>query len=131
MECSICFETFILTKNDMKEYLNCKDDVKFEKVLQTTMKDSDKFMKMQGLMIKEKENLYKCPTPGCKRILCRDCFEKSGGDLHIGENYTCPFCKLIDYKYNFTCSVLNELLEKTMGKEEFKKYFINKLMKKI
>ena len=126
MECSICCEKLIHNKDDMKEYFNVNDEESLMIEIKETMKDCDKFMKLQGLMVKRSPP-WVCPTINCDNIICENCFMNSGGDLTIGDLYTCPYCRPKDYKTHFTNVVLNDLLKKIMGEKEFKEFYISKL----
>ena len=99
-------------------------------------------MKFKNLLVTANHNeTHVCSTPNCNCVICRTCWIKI---THKGkddmatiddmpskfEYFSCPYCRNIDWK-DYMKKVLNELQEKVLGKEEFKKIFIEKVMKDL
>jgi hypothetical protein len=121
MECTICYEKFFIPKT--KEEL--------EKKIEETINNNDfeKYLKFDSLLITSKHNTTRsCPTPNCECIICRECWIKIThtecvmlDDLPNPNDYfKCPFCRQIDWK-DYMEIVFNELQQKVLTKEEFRK----------
>jgi hypothetical protein len=131
MECAICFSKFFTpkTKEELdKMYIeNVKND------------DFDEIMNFLNLLITSKHNTtHTCSTTNCECLICRDCWIKithKGKDImeatlddmpSIYDYFICPYCRNIDWK-DYMNNVFNELQQKVLGEEEFKKLFLKRL----
>jgi len=124
MECSICFEKFFYptSREDLEKYIkNARTHEKLEKMISL-------------IITPDRNHSYSCPTPNCNCLICLDCFNKiTGGNNNdylpkVGDYFTCPFCRQIDYKNYFENNVLNELQEKVLGFETFTDLYAKKCL---
>ena len=131
MECSICYEKFLIPRND-KEFIQMYKEI-------VKNNDLNEIMHFNNLIIMPKydNNIYICSTQNCNCIICKDCVIKL---THNGKNileitnediptkydyFKCPYCRNIDWK-DYMKNVFNELQEKILGKEKFIEIYINK-----
>ena len=128
MSCSICYETFI----NPKDYTREEFMELFEKKTTTNNEhDDDKFMRFNSLII-QKDNPFKCNTPNCKKLYCQQCYIKikQSDDEEDEWNYgkkdifRCSYCRNIDYKDYMKNNVLQDMMQKVLGKEEFLNWFL-------
>lgn len=132
MECAICFEKFFTPKTKDELEKKYKENVKND--------DYDEIMKFKNLLITSKHNeTHTCSTPNCECLICGDCWIKithNGKDLmevsiddmpSIYDYFICPYCRNIDWKY-YMNNVFNELQQKVLGHEEFKKIMVERVM---
>ena len=135
MECAICYEKFYKPKTHKELKKMYKQNVKND--------NFDEIMKFRNLLITNNHNeTHVCSTPNCECVICRDCWikithkGKDDKDVTIDDMpgkfdyFRCPYCRNIDWK-DYMRKVLNELQEKVLGEEEFKKIFIEKVMKDL
>jgi hypothetical protein len=127
MECAICYEKFYTPKTHKELKKMYKQNVKND--------NYDEIMKFKNLLVTSNHNeTHVCSTPNCKCIICGDCWIKITEEKYdknaTMDDFRCPYCRNIDWK-DYMKKVLNELQEKVLGKEEFKKIFIEKVMKDL
>ena len=128
MECSICYESFFKpkTNEELKKKIN--------KLWNN--KDFD-LAKFDSLLITPNHNTtFKCSTNNCNNIICEVCWDKSSKlDDFISnikpKNFTCPFCKQINYDKYYKKTVLIELKQKFFGDDFCVEYLKNILMFKL
>jgi DNA-directed RNA polymerase subunit RPC12/RpoP len=88
------------------------------------------YMWFEGLRLKKECNFeppYKCSN--CNVIICGECSSKLQEHLTIYDLYRCTHCRNNDFKRKMSCSVFPQLLEKTMGEEEYKSYRMKKCLR--
>lgn len=127
MECAICYEKFYTPKTHKELKKMYKQNVKNN--------NFDDIMKFKNLLVTENHNeTHVCSTPNCKCVICGDCWIKIAEEKYdknaTMDDFRCPYCRNIDWK-DYMKKVLNELQEKVLGKEEFEKNFIEKVMKDL
>jgi hypothetical protein len=136
MECSICFEKFIFPNSNEESFETLYSNYKKDEIID----EYKKLINFKHLIITTKhDSTIKCETPNCNSTLCNNCFTKltfNGKELEDAyeedfpsENtlFKCPFCRQVYYKYYMKVNILNELLEKVLGVEKYRKYMIKKL----
>jgi hypothetical protein len=132
------FEDKVKVFHEEEEFLNYKKE--FSKridIKKDEFYDMYKYMWFEGLRLKKSNNLnpsYTCSV--CNIMLCSECFSKLHHKFLYEEEsdeeetdviYQCTHCRNYDYKYFMRVNVLNNLLEKVMGKENYKKYLMEKI----
>ena len=127
MECAICYEKFYTPKTHKELKKIYKQNVKND--------NFDDIMKFKNLLVTANHNeTHVCSTPNCECVICRDCWIKITEEKYdknaTMDYFRCPYCRNIDWK-DYMRKVLNELQEKVLGEEEFKKIFIEKVMKDL
>ena len=125
MECAICYEKFYTPKTHKELKKIYKQNVKND--------NFDDIMKFKNLLVTANHNeTHVCSTPNCNCVICRTCWIKITEEKYdknaTMDDFRCPYCRNIDWK-DYMKKVLNELQEKVLGKEEFEKNFIEKIMK--
>jgi hypothetical protein len=127
MECAICYEKFYTPKTHKELKKIYKQNVKND--------NFDDIMKFKNLLVTANHNeTHVCSTPNCNCVICRTCWIKITEEKYdknaTMDDFRCPYCRNIDWK-DYMKKVLNELQEKVLGKEEFEKIFIEKVMKDL
>lgn len=131
MECSICYEKFLIPRND-KEFVKMYREI-------VKNNDLEEIMKFNNLILMPHygNKIYTCSTNKCKCVICQDCFIKlthNGKSIlsvtdedipSIYDYFICPYCRNIDWK-DYMKNVLNELQQKVLGKEIFMEMYIDK-----
>ena len=135
MECSICYEKFIISVEEFDVFMNSVD-----------RKNINKFMKFQNLFITKRNKPVICCIDTCKSIFCYDCITniRMGGNImdmtqeeldkidHTTiTNYKCPFCRNIDWKNYMKIVVLNQLQNKILTDDEYYKQLWENMTRKF
>jgi hypothetical protein len=138
MNCSICYEKFFKPENK-EDFITKLNNAR------ESENNSEEIYKFFNYLITDKHNTtYKCLTPNCEHIFCLDCYNKilltdkinsnyegSDNEEYINDipskysKFRCPYCRNIDWK-EYMNTVLNELMSKLLGEEEFIEYLYNK-----
>jgi len=127
MECAICYEKFYRPKTHKELKKMYKQNIKNDNFVE--------IMKFKNLLVTANHNeTHVCSTPNCECVICLDCWIKITEEKYdknaTMDDFRCPYCRNIDWK-DYMKKVLNELQEKVLGKEEFNKIFIEKVMKDL
>jgi hypothetical protein len=114
MECAICFEKFFIPTSQEELEKMYKENVKNNQY--------NNMIKFTNLLITSKNNrTHTCSTQNCECIICGDCWfkitNKDDDDIPSKYNFTCPYCRNIDWKH-YMNNVFGELRYKLLNLEE-------------
>ena len=119
MNCSICYEYFIQPSSN-EDYKELE-----KKFMIEHNKDNNKDIKFLSLLlISNCKPKYMCSNDKCGMYMCDYCYDNT---INEKELFKCHYCRTNDYKKYMKINVLRELQIKILGKEGFKKWYMEQL----
>ncbi len=113
MECSICYEQFIIPSSE-ENYQKLENEF-----MNNHENDDNKDIKfMSLLLLPNMTPAYKCHNNKCSKYMCDYCYNNTVNNKKL---FQCHYCRTHDYKTYMQINVLRELQIKILGEDGFKK----------